>query len=160
MFQAITDASGKELSSAEIYAAFEREYLAATSPVAYGGHRAQHNGADGTVEHLTAHLRVDGVETVLHGAGNGPVDAFVAAVRAGMRLPIHVVNYHEHAIGAGEDATAVSYVQLRVGTDRTVYGVGRDANIVTATLRALTSAINRGLRARIMTLPATHSAVA
>jgi len=81
-------------------------------------------------------------------------------VRAGMRLPIHVVNYHEHAIGAGEDATAVSYVQLRVGTDRTVYGVGRDANIVTATLRALTSAINRGLRARIMTLPATHSAVA
>jgi 2-isopropylmalate synthase len=160
VIQAITDASGKELSSAEIYAAFEREYLAATSPVAYAGHRAQHNGADGTVEHLSAHLRVDGVETVLHGAGNGPVDAFVAAVRAGMRLPIHVVNYHEHAIGAGEDATAVSYVQIRVGTDRTVYGVGRDANIVTATLRALTSAINRGLRGGMMTLPATHSAVA
>ena len=160
VIQAITDASGKELSSAEIYAAFEREYLAATSPVAYAGHRAQHNGADGTVEHLSAHLRVDGVETVLHGAGNGPVDAFVAAVRAGLRLPIHVVNYHEHAIGAGEDATAVSYVQLRVGTDRTVYGVGRDANIVTATLRALTSAINRGLRGGMMTLPATHSAVA
>ena len=47
------------------------------------------------------------------------------------------MNYHEHAIGAGEDATAVAYVQLRVGERPHVYGVGRDANIVTATLRAL-----------------------
>jgi 2-isopropylmalate synthase len=159
VIQAITDASGKELSSNDIHAAFEREYVAAVSPVEYAGHRAQHNGADGTVEHLTAHLRIDGVETVLHGAGNGPVDAFVAAVRTGMGLPIHVVNYHEHAIGAGEDATAVAYVQLRIGADRTIYGVGRDANIVTATLRALTSAINRGIGAGMLVLPA-QSAVA
>jgi len=160
VIQAITDASGKELSSAEIHAAFEREYLGATTPVTFAGHRAQHNGADGTVEHLAAHMRIDGVETVLQGAGNGPVDAFVAAVRTGLGLPIHVINYHEHAIGAGEDATAASYVQLRVGADRTVYGVGRDANIVTATLRALTSAINRGLRAGILELPAKQTAVA
>jgi 2-isopropylmalate synthase len=160
VIQAITDASGKELSSAEIYAAFEREYLAATAPIEYAGHRAQHNGADGTVEHLAAYLRIDGVETLLHGAGNGPVDAFVAAVRTGMALPIHVINYHEHAIGAGEDATAVSYVQLRVGADRTVYGVGSDANIVTATLRALVSAINRGVRSGALSLPATQTAVA
>jgi len=143
VIQAITDASGKELSSTEIHAAFEREYIAATTPVTYAGHRAQHNGADGTVEHLSAHLRVNDVETVLHGAGNGPVDAFVAAIRAGLGMPIHVVNYHEHAIGAGEDAQAVAYVQLRVGTDRTIYGVGRDANIVTAALLAVTSAVNR-----------------
>jgi 2-isopropylmalate synthase len=160
VIQAITDATGKELSAAEIHAAFEREYVDATLPVEYVGHRAQHNSADGTVEHLAAHLRVNDVPTVLQGAGNGPVDAFVAAVRTGMGLPIHVINYHEHAIGAGEDATAVAYVQLRVGADRTVYGVGRDANIVTATLRALTSAINRGLRTGLLTLPATHTAVA
>jgi 2-isopropylmalate synthase len=141
--QAITDETGKELSSREIFAAFEREYLDVQAPVAYAGHRAQHNGADGTVEHLAAYLKVHGVETVLHGAGNGPVDAFVTAIRSGLRLPIHVMNYHEHAIGAGEDATAVSYIQLRVGSDRTIYGVGRDANIVTATLRALVSAVNR-----------------
>ena len=160
VIQAITDASGKELSSTEIHAAFEREYIAATTPVTYAGHRAQHNGADGTVEHLSAHLRVNDVETVLHGAGNGPVDAFVAAIRAGLGMPIHVVNYHEHAIGAGEDAQAVAYVQLRVGTDRTIYGVGRDANIVTATLRALTSAINRGVRTGQLALSAEHAAVA
>ncbi len=153
VIQAITDATGKELSPADIHAAFEREYLGATAPVAFGSHRAQHN-EDGTVEHLTAHLIVDGVERVLRGAGNGPVDAFVAAIRKGLDLPIHVLNYHEHAIGAGEDATAVAYVQLRVGADRTVYGVGRDANIVTATLRALTSAINRGVRMGALTLPA------
>ncbi len=160
VIQAITDATGKELTSAEIHAEFEREYLDATTPVAYSGHRAQHS-ADGSVEHLAAHLVVDGVATVLHGAGNGPVDAFVAAVRQGLGLPIHVATYHEHAIGAGEDATAVAYVQLRVGSDRAVYGVGRDANIVTATLRALTSAINRGLRAGTLKLaPARQAASA
>ena len=147
VIQAITDASGKELSSAEIHEAFEREYLAATQPIAFAGHRAQHSGSDGTVEHLTARLVIDGAERTVHGAGNGPVDAFVAALRTGLGLPIHVINYHEHAIGAGEDAMAVAYVQLRVGADRTVYGVGRDANIVTATLRALTSAVNRAIAA-------------
>ncbi len=160
VIQAITDASGKELSPAEIHAAFEREYLDATSPVTFAGHRAQHSGTDGTVEHLSAHLVVGGVETILHGAGNGPVDAFVTAIRTGLGLPIHVLNYHEHAIGAGEDAMAVAYVQLRVGTDRTIYGVGRDPNIVTATLRALTSAINRGLGVRALKLSATRPAAA
>jgi 2-isopropylmalate synthase len=158
VIQAITDASGKELSSGEIHAAFEREYLAATAPVTYAGHRAQHSSADGTVEHLTAHLSVDGAELVLPGAGNGPVDAFVTALRNGLGLPIHVINYHEHAIGAGEDAMAVAYVQLRVGTDRTVYGVGRDANIVTATLRALVSAINRGVKSGALAMPARAQA--
>ena len=160
VIQAITDASGKELSSAEIHEAFEREYLAATKPIAFAGHRAQHSGVDGSVEHLTARLVVDGVERSVHGAGNGPVDAFVAALRAGLGLPIHVINYHEHAIGAGEDAMAVAYVQLRVGADRTVYGVGRDANIVTATLRALTSAVNRAIAGGALALPAAQTAAA
>jgi 2-isopropylmalate synthase len=154
VIQGITDDTGKELSAQDIHAAFAREYLAANVPVGYVGHRAQHNGADGTVEHLAAHLRVHGVETVLHGAGNGPVDAFVTAIRTGLGLPIHVMNYHEHAIGAGEDATAVAYIQLRVGSDRTIYGVGRDANIVTATLRALVSAVNRAVAAGLLTVAA------
>ncbi len=159
VIQAIADDTGKELAAADIHAAFEREYLQATSPVTYAGHRAQHSGTDGTVEHLSAHLVVGGVETILHGAGNGPVDAFVAAVRTGLGMPIHVLNYHEHAIGGGEDAMAVAYVQLRVGADRTIYGVGRDPNIVTATLRALTSAINRGVGRGLITLSAPQPAV-
>ncbi len=151
VIQRITDATGKELVPADIHAAFEREYIAATMPVAYAGHRAQHNVADGTIEQLSAHLLIDGTETVLTGAGNGPVDAFVHALRVDGGFDIHVQNYHEHGVGAGEDATAVAYVQLRVGADQTVYGVGLDPNIVTATLRAVVSAVNRGIAQGMLT---------
>jgi 2-isopropylmalate synthase len=154
VIQRITDATGKELVPADIRAAFDREYVAATLPVAYAGHRAQHNVADGTVEQLSAHLMIDGVETVLTGSGNGPVDAFVHALREDGGFDIHVQNYHEHGVGAGEDATAVAYVQLRIGSEQTVYGVGLDPNIVTATLRAVVSAVNRGIAQGMLTQPA------
>ncbi|MGZ3183843.1 MAG: 2-isopropylmalate synthase, partial [Telluria sp.] len=100
--QRITDATGKELSAGEIRAAFDREYILAEEPLAYVDHRAQH-AAQGTIELLTARLRVEGRELRLEGRGNGPVDAFVQAVREGMRVDIHVLNYHEHGVGAGED---------------------------------------------------------
>ncbi len=153
VIQKIADATGKELTAAEIRAVFDREYVAATLPVAYAGHRAQHNASDGTVEQLTAHLVVDGVEWRLTGAGNGPVDAFVHALRSGGGFDIHVQSYSEHAVGAGEDATAVAYVQLRIGAEQTVYGVGLDPNIVTATLRAVVSAINRGVAQGMLAPP-------
>ena len=153
VIQRIADATGKELAPADIRAAFDREYVAATMPLAYGGHRAQHNVSDGTIEQLAAHLSLDGVEWVLTGSGNGPVDAFVHALRGEGGLDIHVQTYHEHAVGAGEDATAVAYVQLRVGTEQTVYGVGLDPNIVTATLRAVVSAVNRGIAQGMLPQP-------
>jgi 2-isopropylmalate synthase len=152
VIQQVTDATGKELPAAEIYAIFNREYVVASEPVAYVDHRTQH-GASGAVEHLTARLMFNGVETTLAGSGNGPVDAFVRALRDVAGLDIHVQNYHEHGVGSGEDATAVAYVQLRVGTDRTVYGVGLDPNIVTATLRAVVSAVNRGVQREWLSLP-------
>jgi len=151
--QKITDATGKELTPADIRAAFDREYVAATQPLHYAGHRALHNANDGTVEQLTAHLTVDDVEWRLTGAGNGPVDAFVHALRHDGGFDIHVQSYHEHAVGAGEDATAVAYVQLRIGLEQTVYGVGFDPNIVTATLRAVVSAINRGIAQGMLARP-------
>ena len=83
---------------------------------------------------------------VLNGSGNGPIDAFVHALRAGAGIDIHVLHYHEHAVGSGEDATAIAYVQLRIGDEHTAYGVGLDSNIVTATLRAVVSATNRALK--------------
>jgi 2-isopropylmalate synthase len=153
VIQQITDSTGKELSASEIHAAFEREYLRAAAPIAYVDHRAQHSVADGAIEHLTARLKIDGVETVLSGDGNGPVDAFIHALRAATGLDVHVLNYHEHGVGSGEDATAVAYVQLRVGADRTCYGVGLDPNIVTATLRAVISATNRAVERGWASLP-------
>jgi 2-isopropylmalate synthase len=153
VIQKITDATGKELSPADIRAAFDREYIGATVPVAYVGHRAQHNAADGTVEQLDANLAVDGQAWTLKGTGNGPVDAFVQALRESGGFDIHVQNYSEHGVGAGEDATAVAYVQLRIGTEQTVYGVGLDPNIVTATLRAVVSAVNRGIAQGMLERP-------
>ncbi len=67
-------------------------------------------------------------------------------------------NYHEHATGGGEDATAVAYVQLRIGQETTVYGVGLDANIVTATLKAVVSAVNRAIAQGVLTLRASSAA--
>ena len=133
---------------------------AATLPIAFVDHRAQH-ASHGAVEQLTARLMVDGVETLLTGAGNGPVDAFVHALRDGAGLDVHVLNYHEHGVGAGEDATAVAYVQLRVGATHTVYGVGLDPNIVTATLRAVLSAVNRAIAQGLLRTPeARRTAIA
>src|SRR5690349_12556608 len=143
--QKITDATGKELRSEEIHAAFEREYLQAKSPLTFLDHRAQHNVADGRIEHLTARLMLDAHEQTIRGEGNGPVDAFVHALRETFGFDVHVLNYHEHGVGAGEDAAAMSYVQLRIGPDRAMYGVGTDSNIVTATLLAVVSAVNRAI---------------
>ena len=75
------------------------------------------------------------------GQGNGPIDAFVAALGRDLR----VMDYHEHAIGAGANAQAASYVELRVGDGPTTFGVGVDANIVTASFKAVVSAVNRHL---------------
>jgi len=149
--QAIADDTGKELSSGDLHAAFVREYVARDTPIAYVDHRASHASAQGAGEHLTARLAIDGVETLLSGSGNGPVDAFVHALRDGVGADVHVLAYHEHATGTGEDATAVAYVQLRSGT-RTVYGVGLDPNIVTATLKAVIAALNRGCAQGAVTL--------
>jgi 2-isopropylmalate synthase len=157
--QAITDDSGKELSSADIHAAFQREYVARNAPLAYIDHRATHGSGPGPVEQLTARLAVGGIEMLLTGSGNGPVDAFVHALREGTGADVHVLAYHEHATGTGEDATAVAYVQLRAG-DRTVYGVGLDANIVTATLKAVTAALNRGIGQGAIALRVPEGAVA
>jgi 2-isopropylmalate synthase len=159
VIQRIADATGKELASAEIRAAFDREYVV-DLPLAYRDHRAQHSATDGRVEHLLARLSIDGRETKAEGDGNGPVDAFVRALRDRLGLDIHVQNYHEHATGGGEDATAVAYVQLRIGLETTVYGVGLDANIVTATLKAVVSAVNRAVAQGVLTMRAVNVAAA
>jgi len=157
--QSITEETGKELSSIDIHAAFLREYVARTAPIAYIEHRATHASGPGPVEQLSARLAVEGTEMVVSGSGNGPVDAFVHALREGLGADIHVLAYHEHATGSGEDATAVAYVQLHAG-ERTVYGVGLDPNIVTATLKAVTAAVDRGVSQRAIALRVYEGAAA
>lgn len=108
-------------------------------------HRITHDAGLSDVEHVSARLKLHGHEITVTGEGNGPVDAFVQALNTDCGLDFHVMNYHEHAVGSGEDATAVAYVQIRIGREQSLYGVGMHSNIVTATLRAILSATNRAI---------------
>ena len=140
VIQRIADDTGKEITSEMIWQSFQREYLTpdriefvqhTTLPSPHGGRR------------LEARVRIDGAERTIVGHGTGPIDAFVDALHRETGLAIEVSDYREHAVRHGADAQAAAYVEAKVG-DRTVFGVGLDANIVEASLRAVTSAVNRG----------------
>ena len=142
--QARADATEEEIPSKALYELFEREYLRAGSWV-LASQRVQAAGRD-DVE-VEAVLARGGERVVLHGVGSGPIDAFVAAVRAALRVELHVVDYAEHALGEGEDALAVAYVEMRAPDASTHWGVGRDRSIVAASFEAVVGALNRFERA-------------
>jgi 2-isopropylmalate synthase len=88
-------------------------------------------------------VRSAGGQRWVKGQGNGPIAAFVDGLRhAG--VAVELTDYNEHALGEGADARAAAYVEARVNGGKTRWGVGLDANIVTASLRAVVSAVNRG----------------
>jgi 2-isopropylmalate synthase len=140
--QQVTDSEGKEISPEEIWEVFSGEYLDRAEPLALV---TQHTSTtDDDKDALTVKVRVDGVERTLSGAGNGPIAAFVAAL-AGANIDVRVLDYAEHALSAGDDARAAAYVEAAVD-GQVLWGVGIDANIVTASLKAVVSAVNRGRR--------------
>jgi 2-isopropylmalate synthase len=135
--QRVSDDSGKEVAAADIYALFNSEYLDVQAPYAYRAHRMTEGSGQPVA--LELELACTDRVTILQGTGNGPIDAFVDA----LDLDIRVMDYHEHAIGAGADAHAACYVELRVDNGPTLFGVGIDRNIVTASFMAVLSALNR-----------------
>ncbi|WP_199237760.1 2-isopropylmalate synthase [Azospirillum sp. TSH64] len=143
--QRVADETGKELSPADIHAAFQAEYLDADSPLELVEHSTEPRGPNSGARAMSVVMRRNGEIITTKGKGNGPIDAFLDALRQGCGTDLHVVDYREHAIGSGEDAQACAYVEVKTG-DRTLFGVGIDADIVTASLRALVSAANRATR--------------
>jgi 2-isopropylmalate synthase len=142
--QSVADESGREIAAEEIHAMFRREYLDADSPYAYRAHHmTEDSGRAGPVR-LTVEIERGGMPVTLSGVGNGPIDAFVQA----LGLDIRLMDFHEHAIGAGADAQAASYVELRLDNGPTRFGAGIDGNIVTASFKAVLSAVNRELGSR------------
>src|SRR3989338_7761696 len=133
-----TDRLGLEMSAEQIYSLLEREYLQATTPYALKGHRLQEENG---ICSLHIHLTFNGELRRKHGSGKGPLEALVAA----LPLKVEIMDYHEHAIGAGTQAQAAAYIELRVNGGRALHGVGIDENITTASFRALFSALNRAL---------------
>jgi 2-isopropylmalate synthase len=140
--QEAADATGKELAAAEIWRLFDAEYLAARGPWAYRSHQLVTSAQGDDHERITLHLERNDAPLVIHGSGTGPIDAIVHA----LSLPIDVVAYDEHSCGAGSEATAVAYVEVQVASGRTLFGAGQHRNIVTASLLAVLSAVNRAAR--------------
>jgi len=140
--QAVTDATGKELTSEQIWSLFEREYLGENGTYVYGGHQLSPLREHQNVERLTLKLKCNGQGALLHGEGNGPIDAIVDAL--GLRFD--VLSYEEHSMGSGSDARAVAFVEITTPARTTLFGVGLHENIVTASLMAILSAVNRALQ--------------
>jgi 2-isopropylmalate synthase len=141
-----TDADGGELTAAQIWEVFSAEYLERTTPLALDSVRTW--SEEGEQDGLRVGVRVDGEEMTLHGSGNGPIAAFVQALATlkdahGETYDVRVLDYAEHALSSGGDAIAAAYVECAVG-EKVLWGVGLDANIVTASLKAVVSAVNRG----------------
>ena len=133
-----TDRLGLEMTAAQIYQLLETEYLQATAPYALKGHRLQEENGTSAVD-----VEVINAGETQHwrGIGKGPLEALVA----GLPVDVEIMDYSEHAIGAGTNAKAAAYIELRVNGGRALHGVGIDENLTTASFRALFSALNRAL---------------
>jgi 2-isopropylmalate synthase len=143
VIQARAEASGGEITPEEIREAFESRYVR-PGPLRLAEYQTTNDGVAGTPCTIDATL-IDGVRSrTIYGDGTGPIDAFVDALQRSFGIAVHVRDFHEHALRAGEDAAAVAYVELAIG-DETRWGVGVDPNIVTASLAAIVSAVTNAI---------------
>ena len=153
VIQERTDTVGGEVSPEEIWSIFQQEYLLREEPLKLNA--VHTSSAAGQLDQLSVNVYVDGERRELKGEGNGPIAAFVGALNGlfeekhaagdpayATRTDLRVLDYQEHALSAGGDAIAAAYVECSVG-GRILWGVGLDANIVTASLKAVVSAVNR-----------------
>ncbi len=140
--QDVTDATAKEVSSAELWNVFQQAYHLtggrtydlvdySTGPSREGGDRS-----------FVGRIVKDGVETSLTGRGNGLISSTVQALNAEYGLGLEVVDYAEHALNKGTESQAVAYVECRTDDDRRVFGVGIDSDVATASVKAILSAAN------------------
>ena len=136
----LVDALGREVTAAELKTMFWREYVERHTPLAL--HHFHADGVEG-VFRCRASLRLDGADLAVTGEGNGPIAAFVNAL-AGAGLPaFEVTDYRQAALGSGTEASAISYVQIRTGDGRLVWGAGVNTHIQLASIEGVVSALNR-----------------
>jgi 2-isopropylmalate synthase len=142
VIQRVTDTEGGEIAAETMWDLFEAEYLSPGGPLEMLAHHTSSAVEDRDA--LSVEVLVGGERQVLAGAGSGPIAAFVDAL-ATVGYQVRVLDYAEHAMAAGGDARAAAYLECEID-GRTLWGVGIDANIVTASLAAVVSAVNRAHR--------------
>jgi len=148
------DASGREVAASDIHALFAKEYFEQEGAVyQYASHRMTEDSEGEHRVQMDVTLQQHRVTQTCKGTGNGPIDAFVNA----LGLDVRLMDYHEHAIGSGADARAACYVELRLANGPTLFGAAIDNNILTASFKAVLSAVNRQL-AMNADLPAARAA--
>jgi 2-isopropylmalate synthase len=138
----IADVKGEELSADELHAAFRAEYLDRTEPLAVVDFRTIEKDR---VVNCEAEVMINGEARTLTGSGNGPINAFVTAIRATGLIQFEFLNYAEHSLGTGARAQAISYIQIKPENSPALYGAGIDSSIEIASIKGVTSAINRAL---------------
>lgn len=162
VIQQLTDGEGGEVTPKEMWDAFADEYLNPITPLERMHQKLLAAETDDGTDRIEAVVKIDGVETEISGAGNGPLAAFVDAL-SHVGVQVHVLDYSEHAMSAGEEAKAAAYVEARIDRpiasaaepgeagrtqeqSNVVWGVGIASSITTASLRAVVSAVNRAAR--------------
>ena len=139
--QRMADETSRELNAADIWSLFEATYLARDAD---RFRLLDYNESGSVGDRLfVGHVAVDGEERSISGRGNGLISGVIDALGGSTGPALDVVDYSEHAIGHGADAQAAAYVECRTSDGRTVFGVGIDADIATASVRAVLSAANR-----------------
>jgi 2-isopropylmalate synthase len=142
MINRLADTKGTELSAADVLESFQSEYVERTSPIEVIDFRTTEKAQQVTCE---ADLMIDGKARTIAGTGNGPINAFVNAVRAEGILQFEFLSYAEHSLGTGARAQAVSYIQIQPVDGTALFGAGIATSIDFASIKGVVSAINRAL---------------
>ena len=136
--QALADETSRELNAADIWGAFESHYrLVGPQPYELVSYEEQHAGKDRI---FVGRVRHGDEEKSISGRGNGLLSSVLAALKEGFGLDLDIVDYSEHAIGVGGHVQAAAYVEVRTSGGKTIFGVGIDADVATASVRALLGA--------------------
>ena len=141
--QAYSESVGREISSEEVHAIFQSEFVSPEGPYELVGYWPRPDDKDPTFIHGEVKVKVDGEEKKVVADGNGPISAFVNAINQIVDVDFTVDDYHEQAIGKGADAQALAYVPLKLAGNGVIFGVGADSNIDQAAVRAIVAGLNR-----------------
>jgi 2-isopropylmalate synthase len=141
--QAFSESVSREISSEEVHTIFENEFISPDGPYELVGYWPRPDDKDPTFIHGEVKVRVNGEEQAAAADGNGPISAFVAAIRQIVDIDFGVDDYHEQAIGKGADAKAIAYVPIKLADSEVIFGVGADSNIDQAAVRAIIAGLNR-----------------
>lgn len=141
--QAITDAEGGEVNSKQMWDVFNQEYLERTTPLEVTAFEIDNADSDDKDATVAATVIYNGKETQISGTGNGPIAAYANALEK-LEIDFEVLEYSQHARSAGDDAEAACYIGADVNGMK-MWGVGIAGSTTRASLRAMTSAVNRAL---------------